>query len=285
MYRYTFFFQMYEQGWSETFYRGNQFGPSEANVLENYILNRLQLLSTQCSLRAIRSSNVDTPRDITITPIPLAGRGGSWVYGGDGSTPGAPTEPEDSFTALLLRLSDSNQHYRTFPLIGVPDHIYGGGVIIPSEQALVNARLNGWIQAISQAGFGMKLQQAPAVSGRITEFVPKEPDNQLVCLGLKGPIPAVGDLVTLGSVKPWNRLNRTWRVASTAPSTVVGTDGYIYLAKTLSLNSYGPVQGGKYKVPIYNVAVLNQYTISRLTSRRTGVPFMTVRGRRSSKAL
>ena len=283
MFRYTFYYQNYNQGWSETFFRGTQFGTGEGNILENYVINRLQLLSTRCSLVGIRSSNLDSKRDVTIYNVPLAGRGGTWVLDRvqpDGRVAGTETESEDSFTALLLRLTDGNQHYRTFPLLGMPDHVLSGGVVRPDEEALVRARLNGWMGAITQASFGMKLQIAPALSGRIVTFPDKTQDNQLVCLGLSGAAPAQGTLITLGGVKPWRQLNRTWRVASTAPGDV-NAASYIYLTRSAGVNTFGPVEGGTYKTPVYSLAVLNAYTISRLTVRKTGVPFGTVRGRRS----
>jgi len=73
MHRFTFHFQFFEQGWSETLFRAAPFGSSEGNLLENYIINRLQLLCTEARMVSIRASNVDSARDITIYPLP-----GSW---------------------------------------------------------------------------------------------------------------------------------------------------------------------------------------------------------------
>ena len=281
MYRYTFFFTNGTQGWSETFFRSSLFGAGEASLMVQYQNRRLELLATTCAMVSIRASNLDNKRDITIYQLPTGGRGGTWVYGGGGSggDPGLPTETEDSFTALLLRLTDGNQNYRTFPMVGFPDHIFQGGVVVPSENALVTGRLNNWMSAITQASFGMKAQGVPTATGRIVEFPAKTTDNHLVCLGITGTPPAVGSLVTLGGVKPWNKLNRTWRVAEVVPAAGA-LPAYIFLAATRYLDSYGEVEGGTWKTASYAVQVLNNYTISRLTSRKTGVPFTTVRGRR-----
>lgn len=284
MFRYTFFLENDTQGWSETFFRAGPFESSAESFLTNYVNRRLELLASACKIVGIRASNTDRPRDIIVYDLPHEGRGGAWALGGGSGSgePGIATYPEDTFTAILLRLTDGAQHYRTFQMLGMPDHIFAGNRILPSEQALVNSRLNNWIQAVTLAGFGMKLQGAPSATGRIVQYFPKTPTNQLVCLGLKGPIPAVDTLVTLGSVKPFNALNRTWRVAATDPADpdFPGIDGWIYLAGSSTINTYGPVEGGKYKVPTYTVAVLNGYTIGRMTPRKTGVPFTTVRGRR-----
>ncbi len=281
MQRYTFMFENGPQGWSETLYRTEPFASFEQILLDNYTNRRLEALATTCRLVGIRSSNTDSARDILVYPVPLGGRGGAWAYGGDpgGGIPGLATETEDSFTALLLRLTDGARHYRSWPMLGIPDHVFQGGIIVPAEQPLVNSRLNNWIASIQQAGFGMKGQGAPAKTGRIIEFPAKTEDNQLVCLGLKGTLPVVGEHVTLASVKPFNKLNRTFRVSGTSAG-IGAVDGYIYLAGTASLNTFGPVEGGTYKVPTFTSYILSSYTISRLTSRRTGVPFSTVRGRR-----
>lgn len=281
MYRITFFFKNFEQGWSETLFRSTPFGSSDTIFLQAYINRRLELLATTCVLTSVRMSNVDTKRDITLFDLPSGGRGGTWAYAIPSADGGglAKTFTEDQFTALLLRLSDGQQNYRSFPMLGFPDHLFEAGVIVSSEEPLVRSRLNNWIAALTQASLGAKFQGLPAVAGKIVKFHSKEPDNQLVCLGLKGPIPAVGSLVMLGGVKPFRKLNRIFRIAAVAPPEV-GDDGSIYLSGTDNLNTYGPVQGGTYKVPTYGVNVLNTYTISRLTSRKTGVPFGTVRGRR-----
>jgi len=274
MRRYTFFFTMYQQGWSETFFRAAPFSSGEGALLDNYIQRRCEALSTQCFMVGVRSSDVDTKRDITVHQLPSEGKKGVWAQ-----VDGSPTEPEDSFTALLLRLTDGAQNWRSFPMVGMPDHVFSGGIVTPSEQAMVTLRLNTWMSAITLAGFGMKAQGVPVSTGRIVQFPDKTPDNQLVCLGITGALPAVGSLITLGGVKPWNKLNRTWRVASTIPAA--GADpAFIYLAGTQGLNSHGPVEGGTWKQPSFNLAVLNSYIISRMTSRKTGVPFTTVRGRR-----
>jgi len=164
-------------------------------------------------------------------------------------------------------------------MLWFPDHIFSANIVLPGELPLVRSRLNTWINTMTAASMGGKFQNAPGANGRIAVFAAKEATNQLVCLGLKGAIPAVGSLVTLGSVKPFNKLNRTWRVAGTTGGDD-DADGYIYLANTQDLNAFGPVQGGTYKQPVFGVNVLNQYTISRLTSRKCGIPFDTVRGRR-----
>jgi len=285
VYRTTFFFKNAQQGWSETLYRNNPFGPSDTIFLQSYINSRLQLLATTCSLIGVRTSNLDSKRDISILDLPTIGRGGVWAYGGNATSevPGLPTETEDTFTALLLRLSDGQQNYRSFPLLGLPDHIIQYNAVVPGEEALLKNRLNNWIGSMTAASLGGKFQLGTTVSGRISVFSPKVPDNQLVCLGLRGGIPPAGSLVTLNGVKPWRLLNRTWRVSSTTPGDDEA-DGYIYLSNSDKLNTFGPVQGGTYKSSTYQVNVLNSYTISRVTSRKTGVPFNTVRGRRSGSA-
>lgn len=283
MHRYTYYFFNLGQGWTETLYRNNPFGPGDEILHQNYITRRLEALATTAYLTNVRASNVDTKRDIIITQLPLPGRGGAWgatAAPGSGETAGQATETEDTFTALLLRLSDGGSNFRSFPMLGIPDQIFQGNGIVPAEQAGVNLRLNNWMSAMNQASFGMKAQGVPSATGRISDFPAKTVDNQLVCLGLKGVIPAVGSHVILNGVKPFNNLNRTWRVSETAPAGA-GSDGYIFLAGSSKLNTYLPVEGGTYKVPTYGVVLLTQYTISRLTSRKTGVPFATVRGRRS----
>lgn len=281
MYRITLFFTNSVQGWSETLFRTNGFSNADRIFLEAYINRRLELLANNCSLISVRQSNVDTKRDITIFDLPIGGRRGAWAYGGNATSedPGTETFTEDTFTALLLRLSDGNQNYRSFAMLGFPDHIFSANIILPNERALVTQRLNNWIGSMTAASLGGKFQSGVTASGKISVFAPKEPENQLVCLGLKGPIPAVGTLVTLGSVMGFPKLNRTWRVASTAAADA-NADGYIYLAGSAHLNTFGPVQGGTYKQSTFGVNVLNQYTISRLTTRKCGIPFDTVPGRR-----
>jgi hypothetical protein len=281
MFRFTFHFTNYTQGWSETLFRNENFSNLLDPSFQNYISRRLELLATSCALVGVRASNTNTKRDISILELPLEGRGGAFSSsaGPGDPPPGLPSETEDSFTALLLRLTDGNQNYRNFPLLGLPDHILQASIISPPYLAQVKGRLNNWIGAMTAASLGGKFAQADPAGGRIVEFPAKTPENQLVCLGITGAVPAVGSLITLGSVKPWSQLNRTWRVSSVIPAAG-GDPAYIYLARSSGINTFGPVEGGIWKQPTFGVNTLNAYTISRITSRKTGVPFTTVRGRR-----
>lgn len=281
MHRITFHFGLDSQGWSETLFRSTPFGPSDSIFLEAYINRRLELLANDTTLQSVRMSNVDTKRDVVIYPLPIGGRRGAWALAKAGGTLEDLTETfsEDTFTALLVRLTDGQNNYRSFAMLGFPDHIFSGNRVVQSEQALLTSRLNNWIAAMTQASLGGKFQSGATVSGRISVYAPKEPANQLVSLGLRGGIPAIGSLVTLGGMGPFKKLNRTWRVAGTAPGDA-DADGYIYLKGTQDLNVFGDVPSGNYKASTYNVNVLNSYSISRLTSRKTGISFATVRGRR-----
>lgn len=281
MFRYTFDLENETQGWSETFFRANAFTSADQVYMDQYINRRLELMAGSTRIISVRGSNTDTKRDVSIQPLPTGGRYGSWLLARRPEDGGGleRTFPEDSFTALALRLTDGNQNWRNFNMLAFPDHIFVGNQIDPTEEALVRSRLNNWISAVQQAGFGMKAQGVPAASGRIVQFYPKDADNKLVTLGISGVPPAVGTVVTLNGVKPFNDLNRQWRVAKV--DAAAGADpAYIYLAGSKKLDAFGTVEGGSWKVPTYALTVLNSYSISRLTSRKTGVPFSTVRGRR-----
>jgi len=281
MHRFTFSFRMYGQGWSETLFRENPFGPNENIFLENYINKRLNLLVTDAVLLSVRASNVNSARDVIIYLDPTQLRTGTWALGGNGTpeNPGTGTNAEDTFTALLLRLSNGGANFRSFPLIGMPDYVTQANIVDPTERPILLGRLNNWIAAMAGASMGMKAQGAVISNGRIVEFPAKTPENQLVCLGITGGPPPVGSIITLSAVKGFPKLNRQWRVSEVIPA-VGETPAYIYLAGSAALNTYGPVQGGTWKLPSFGVSTLSQYTVSRLTSRKTGVPFGTVRGRR-----
>jgi len=281
MHKFIFSFRMYGQGWSETLFRAAPFESGQGVFLDNYITKRLHLLTTDAAITSVRASNVDTPRDIIIYLDPTTPRRGTWVEGGDvgTATPGTDTNAENTFSSLLTRLSDGGSNFRSFKIVGLPDYVTQGNIVVPAENPILRNRLNSWIQAMSTAGFGMKSQGAAAAAGRIVQFFPKTPENQLVCLGITGGALAAGDYVTLGKVKGFPKLNRQWKVAEyVAP---VGDDpAYIYLAGSSALNTFGPVQDGTWKKKTFGLTVLSQYTISGLRARKTGVPFGTVRGRR-----
>lgn len=281
MHRLTFAFKLYGQGWTETLFRAAPFESGQSVFLDNYITKRLHLLTTDGALTSVRASNVDTARDIIIYQDATQARRGTWVEGGDvgTATPGTETNAENSFASVLLRLSDGGANFRTFKMPGLPDYVTQGNLIVPGEQPVLRGRLNAWIQAMSTAGMGMKSQGAVAAEGRIVQFFPKVTDNPLVCLGIDGGLPTAGQYVTLGAVKGFPKLNRTWKVA--ASGAAVGEDpAFIYLAGSGQLNTFGPVQGGTWKRKTFGLTVLSQYTITRLTARKTGIPFGTVRGRR-----
>jgi hypothetical protein len=281
MLHYSFHFKLYGQGFTENLYRANAFGSGEAVLLDNYIAKRMQLGCYDLRLLSVRASDVDKKRDVIVYKDATTTVNGTWTDPAQATTdnPTGLTNAEDSFTALLLRLSDGGSNFRTFKMLGLPDYAYQNNVIIPSERPFLTSRLNDFMAAMNGAGLGMKAQGLASATGRIVKFFPKTVENPLVCLGITGPLPAPGSLVILSSVKGFPKLNKTWRVSDSdvedAPDPA-----YIYLAGSAELNTFGPVQGGTWKAPTYEVKVLNKWSITRVTSRKTGVPFDTVRGRR-----
>lgn len=281
MHRITFEFELYGQGFSETLFRADPFAPTNLINLEDYLQKRMNLMCTDGTLTSVRMSNVDNPRDIIIYLDDTQKRRGTFAAPGGPTTvnPGSETNADNVFTAVLLRLSGGNTQFRTFKMLGVPDDIVTGNALFPSRSPDFRNRLNLWMQAMSGAALGMKAQGAPAATGRIVKFFPKTDDNNLICLGVDGPLPAVGSYVTLGSVKGFPKLNRKWKIASNGPAAAPDPQ-FIYLAGSKQLSVSGPVEGGTWKAPTYGLTVLTAYTVSRLTSRKTGVPFGVVRGRR-----
>lgn len=267
----NFFFRYKAQGWSESFYRSAAFAGSDLVLMQNYINMRMKLAATQVQLISVRQSDVNSARDVTIYPIPLAGISGTWVYGTDGDT-----GPNQTASSVLLRLSDNAQHYRSMNLLGLPDHIIADNVIDPAEEALLNGRLNDWLGAVTSAGFTMRINSAPAISGVIDSFGPQTDAAPLVKIVTASPLPPKDSLVQITGSKPWRLLNRMWRVAASGA-------GQFSLAGSKSFQVFGEVEGGKYRVPVYTYAAIASYTTSRVSVRKTGVPFGVQRGRRSSR--
>lgn len=267
----NFFFRYGEQGWSESFYRAGVFTGSDGVLLDNYITKRMKLASTQVNLISVRMSDVNSARDVTIKELPAAGLYGTWVYGA-----ADPTGPNQTAQAVLLRLTDNAQHYRSFNLLGLPDHIIADNTIQPDEEALLRGRLNDWMASIQAAGYTMRINLAPVISGMIESFAAQTDLLPLVKIVTTDPLPPKDALVQISGSNPWKLLNRTWRVASSG-------GGQFALARSRALQCYGEVEGGKYKVPNYTYVTLLAYTLARVSVRRTGVPFGVLRGRRSSR--
>jgi hypothetical protein len=267
----NFFFRYGAQGWSESFYRYSNFNSGDGVLLDNYINKRMKLASTQVTLISVRSSDVDTPRDVTIKDIGINGMDGTWVYGA-----AQPTAPNQTAQAVLLRMTDGAQHYRTFNLLGIPDHIILDNMIDPDEAALLKGRLDEWQASITAASFQMRLVAQPTIFGEVQSYGVQTDAAPLVKLVTTQAPPAKGSLIQVYQSKPWKLLNRVWRVASS-------TGGVIALAGSKSLQAFGEVEGGRWRVPAYSYAVLSGYTLARVSVRKTGVPFGVQRGRRSAR--
>lgn len=268
----NFFFKYKTQGWSETFYRSAAFSGSDLVLMEAYIRFRMKLASTQVTLISVRQSDVNSARDVTIYELPTAGISGTWVYGGEA----LPTGPQQTAASILLRLTDGAQHYRSFNLLGCPDHIVEDNVILPAEEALLRGRLNDWLGGITSAGFTIRINAAPVVSGVIDSFGAQTDAAPLVKINTTGALPPKDSLVQITGSKPWRLLNRTWRVAASGA-------GQFSLSGSKALQVFGEVEGGKYRVPVYSYAAISAYSIARVSVRKTGVPFGVQRGRRSSR--
>lgn len=267
----NFFFRFQEQGWSESFYRSAAFSGSDNVLLDNYITKRLKLCSTTVNLLSVRQSDVNSARDVTIKDIGIGGMFGTWVLNADDDT-----APNQTAQALLLRLSDNAQHYRSFNMLGLPDHIIGDNTVFPGEQPLLTGRLNDWMAAIQAAGFTMRINATPTISGKILGFGDQTDAAPLVKIETTDPLPPKDSLVQITGSQPWRLLNRVWRVAASG-------GGVFSLARSKSYQCFGEVEGGKYKVPNYNYVSLLSYTVARVSVRRTGIPFGVQRGRRSSR--
>jgi hypothetical protein len=267
----NFFFQYLGQGWSESFYRSGPFTGSDQVLMTNYITKRMKLASTEINLISVRTSDVNSARDVIITDIGIDPVPGTWVY-----KTADPTGPNQTAQAILLRLSDNAQHYRTFNLLGLPDHIIQDNQVVPTEVPLLKGRLDDWRDAIASAGFQMRINAPSATTGTIDTFGAQTDLAPLVKINTTGALPAKGALVQITGSKPWRLLNRTWRVAASGA-------GQFSLSNSKSLQCFGEVEGGKYKVPTYNYVSILSYTYGRVSVRRTGIPFGLQHGRRSSK--
>jgi len=281
MHRLTLHYEMYGQGWTDTFFRAAPFDANQRIFLDDFINKRLALLCTDGFIVGVRGSTVGNPRDITIYLDETQQRKGTWSAPGGATTanPNGLTQPDTVFTSLLTRLNDGGANFRSWKLLGIPDEIVAANIIPPSQNPDLRARLNAFIQSMSGAGIGMKAQGAATASGRIVKFFPKTEDNQLVCLGITGAVPAPGSYIIVGTVKGFPELNRKWKVSDSGPAAG-GEPAFVFLKGSDKLNTFGPVQDGVWKAPTYALAVLNQYTVSRLSARKPGVSFTVVPGRR-----
>jgi len=267
----VFYFKYLEQGWSESFYRSSAFTGSDTALLDQYLNRRMKLASTEVNLISVRTSDVNSARDVEITEIPFGGIWGSWVYDANGNT-----APNQTAQAILLRLSDGAQHYRSFQMLGLPDHVIQDNTINEDEEAILRGRLNDWRDAIAQAGFQMRINSAPTVFGLIDGYGTQTDAAPLVKILTTATLPAKGDLIQISGSQPWKMLNRTWRVAASG-------GGQFSLARSKALQVYGEVEGGKWKKPVYAYPGITSYTYGRVSVRKTGVPFGVQRGRRSSR--
>lgn len=267
----TFYFRYQNQGWSESFYRSGPFSGSEGVLIDQYILRRMKCASTEVVLLSVRTSDVNSARDVEITDLPFDGVSGSWVYDANGAT-----APNQVAQAIMLRLSDGAQHYRTFSMLGLPDHVIQDNVINEDEEAILRGRLNDWRDAIAQAGFQMRIYGNSTVQGLIDGYGEQTDAAPLVKILTSAALPPKGSLIQISGSQPWKMLNRTWRVAASAA-------GQFSLARSKSLQVFGEAESGRWKLPVYLYPNITSYTFGRVSVRKTGIPFGVQRGRRSSR--
>jgi len=261
------------QGWSEEFYRNTYVPNDSLSLLSAYIIARQALLATQCTIISLRASDVNTARDVRIFPTPVGGFPGSWAYLPVGATTPLATAPHQVDSALALRLSDGLNHFRNFGLLGLPDHVVADSIVVPAEEAMLNSRITAWLATVQALGFSMRIQLAPTVSGPIATFGTQTLESQLVKIVTPAALPANGTHVQIKTCKPFSSLNRIWKVAESGA-------GQFSLVGSSKWRVFNPVESGTWQIPVYDYALISQYTISRVSTRKTGIPFGQQRGRR-----
>jgi len=277
MYRYTFFFKLGSQGFSESYYRQSAFSNINNPLLNGYIGYRLALAASDTKLISVRASNIDSTRDVQILPVVTGGLSGTWNWQDEEDTGPLETAPEDSFTALMLSQHSEGTARRAFKLLGCPDHIFIQNRVDPSAQAELNRRLLDYERVIRECAFSMRVLTSTANTGDVLAYVPGPgAGSGLVGVQLSGTAPAVGARIGFRRCKNNGWMNRIWVVGSRSTDTVG-------LAGTESKKAGGAFAGGKYFIPTYGFAALTNHTVTGVRSKKSGVPFDTVHGRRSKR--
>lgn len=118
----TAFFEMFEYGWSETYYNASVDYQTALDNLNNLMLRRRQFLSQDAFLRYTRVSDVTIFRDAIITQQP--------GFGAPGTYPVGPSMPSE--VALRVRVQASPQQISRIFCRGIPRDCVTDDQFIPT---------------------------------------------------------------------------------------------------------------------------------------------------------
>jgi hypothetical protein len=281
-------------GWSESFYDGNDFTDDQASTrCQTYKNVRLALLSVGWSITQLRIAQLDAFNNPARKGliINLAPQGNEGTYAGVGV--GGGSGPEQAFDAINIAIQSVAGSRRSFLMRGI-----GVGVIAASGRFLNPAAWGqpfaGWAADISPGGV------TPPLSLRIRTAVQ---DTQLTSVLLAAPagvnlpcdakrplvrVPtgtlAAGVTAAINGVVGLQGMNAVWRVVATQPDPANIAFTFASLAPRRRITITGAYSlGGSIRYWTYALTNITGATAGKGTSRKTGRPPSSPRGRRSSR--
>ncbi len=274
----TFIFEGPKAGWTESWYLPLDASSNAAAVVSataKFVNARTPGLAKNCSVTDVRISMPDKSTPAYLTSYPQAGEGFNQPIGG--------TINVVNDCAFLRVVGATTKRSRGVTLRGFPDSgirsVVGEGSTFSQDG---DNFLKAFVKAVSKAGFQFRYQLAPGAGGvvrtPISGISVDVGTGYLICTAV-GSNFQTGDLVAIQRVGPTdlNRLNGQHKVIRN------GVDQFLVPLKAgfTSPSAYQG-KGSVFLVKYGYDAILEDYTNARPSTRNTGRPLGSRRGRRKA---
>jgi hypothetical protein len=279
--RATLFFTSDKYGWSETFFK---VADDLQAVLEDAVrmaVNRIRLCGTNVELDYVRVSDDDIRRDSLVAQPNLTAQLKKSVrdvldVGGEGAKPkeqkinvAAPDPADQPYSAILLRMEAGPLYRRPMYLRGCPDSIIVNppGPVQPKEWGDMFRR---WVEFLKGNAWGFKVLNRDV--GNPAKPITASPGVAPFQLTVAAHGLVQGQRVTVEDIKGEGAVpHGAFTIDVVDPNT-------IRLRGTTGAFTYD--RGGTVRLRVYKVATISSIIIRGETTRRTGRPFDSPRGRR-----
>lgn len=259
------------QGWSESWYAVSD-PASMIEAMRSLITKRAKFLTSTAEIFMMRASIVEpgVPRFSIPERLQTPVRGGGSANIKDNST--GSNEIMDCIEMRVLGVGGSRKIYAAR---SVPDTWI-------NETALTSEGLSGvkmieaYLAAVKNAGLGLRILTVGAKTQIVS--LGQQAGTKLVLVTATGhgfPFPPARTVVILRGIKANPMLNGRWEIL------VIDANTY-----TLSKSSRWQVEAandGTYQKYTPATSQIGSYAFNRVATRRTGVPFGSLRGRRSAR--
>ena len=260
-------------GWGESWCTGLDLKTALAK-LQDLAKIRANSLATTISIHAFKVSDIDPNRARNSSIVkrldtPIQGKAAGQ------NIKAQAQNTNETMDAIDYQIKSATNSTRVFPFRGVPDTWIEASA--RSADGVTGCdKIEAYLASCSTNGWGFKIYDR-TVKPKQIQTIQNDPVSGLLVIGAPGHTLEPNDLVQIRAFRPNPMINGRWKVGQKDANTftLVGSDRFQADASNM----------GTWQKYTLKIDTIQSYEFIVCSTRRTGRPFGSLRGRRSARLL